>query len=333
MGYGGYDHDAHVSSARVRATKPVEQVFTQRNCHTDMNPFGVHVRESRDSAEHPNSIAITWLLDVTGSMGSIPDYLARNPQGLPAFMGAVSHVIADPQVLFVAFGDAPKGDQSSLQVGQFESENNLMDRWLTSIHLEGGGWGNGMESYDLALYWASKHTVMDCMERRQKKGYLFMTGDECPYPKLSGQVVRGLIGTSLQQPPTIKEIVADVASTYHPFFLIPDPMRARYPSAWEVRHLGSTVEDVWRVLMGDHVVVLESHEDTSAASAVLVGLSERVLVDMDDVRNKLLEIGLTRTRAHSVMRAVEPFAAVIGSGGVHRPWEQAEYSPVERRSA
>jgi len=332
MGYGGYDHDRHVSSTRVRAAQPVERVFTQRNCHADMNPYGVRARESRDSAEHPNSLSIVWLLDVTGSMGDIPKFLARNQKGLPAFMGTVSQVVEDPQVLFVAFGDAPEGDRSSLQVGQFESEDTLMDRWLTSIHLEGGGWGNGMESYDLALHWASEHTAIDCFEKRQKKGYLFMTGDECPYPALDVDVVQGIIGTTLQSSSLVEETVARVGSMYHPFFLIPDPNRARRRVPYAVRHLGRTVEDVWRSLLGDHVVVLESHEDTSAAASVLVGLSERVLLDMDDVCNKLLELGLTRHRAHSVMRAVEPFAAAIGAGGVHRPWEQARYEPVERAS-
>jgi hypothetical protein len=332
MGYGGYDYDRHVTSTATRASQPVERVFTQRNCHADMNPYGVRYRESRDSAEHPNSLSIVWLLDVTGSMGSIPDFLARNQKGLAAFMGSVSQVVEDPQVLFAAFGDAPKGDSSALQVGQFESEDTLMDHWLTSIHLEGGGWGNGMESYDLALYWASEHTAIDCFEKRQKKGYLFMTGDECPYSALNVGVVKGLIGTTPTQGLMIEEIVARAGAKYHPFFLIPDPARARRYAPSEVRRFGQTVEDVWRALLGDHVIVLESHEDTSAASAVIVGLSEGILKDMDDVYNKLLEIGLARTRAHSVMRAVEPFVAAIGSGGVHRPWEQARYEPVSQAS-
>ena len=37
-----------------------------------VDPFGVTARESRDSAEHPRSLAIAVLFDVTGSMRGVP---------------------------------------------------------------------------------------------------------------------------------------------------------------------------------------------------------------------------------------------------------------------
>src|SRR6478752_7024935 len=39
--------------------------------HDQMNPRGV-TRESRDSDQHPDSLAIGVIFDVTGSMGSVP---------------------------------------------------------------------------------------------------------------------------------------------------------------------------------------------------------------------------------------------------------------------
>jgi hypothetical protein len=102
-----------------------------------MNPKGVLARESRDSATHPNSLAIALALDVTGSMGAIPVLMATKL--LPQFMKILLDVrIPDPQVLFLAVGDA-HCDKAPLQVGQFESSAELMDQWLTWTYLEGGG--------------------------------------------------------------------------------------------------------------------------------------------------------------------------------------------------
>ena len=47
----------------------------------DLNPFGIAVRESRDSDLNPQSNAIIVGLDVTGSMGMIADALARKGLG------------------------------------------------------------------------------------------------------------------------------------------------------------------------------------------------------------------------------------------------------------
>ena len=179
MGYGNYSHSAHQALTADRAALSRNEVFTQRGCHALMDPRGLSVRECRDSAEHPNSLGIVFALDVTGSMGDIPELLAR--QELPTFMKLLTDCrIADPQVLFMAIGDA-NSDRAALQVGQFETTAELMDQWLTWSYLEGGGGGTGSESYELAFYTLAQHTDMDCWAKRKKRGYLFLTGDELPY--------------------------------------------------------------------------------------------------------------------------------------------------------
>src|SRR5471030_1717029 len=105
MGYGNYSHAAHEALLEGRSDVPREQVFKQSKCHALMNHKGVRARESRDSADHPNALPIVFALDVTGSMGQIPEALARHE--LPHFMKLLTDTgVADPQLCFMAVGDA-----------------------------------------------------------------------------------------------------------------------------------------------------------------------------------------------------------------------------------
>src|SRR5690606_17900506 len=103
--------------------------------HPDLDPRGVAARESRDSADHPESLAIGVLFDVTGSMGHVPRALqAKLPDrlGLLLRKGYAEH----PHIMFGAVGDATC-DMAPLQIGQFEADNR-MDDDLGKILLEGG---------------------------------------------------------------------------------------------------------------------------------------------------------------------------------------------------
>src|SRR6187431_1170345 len=101
MGYGNYSYEAHRAITTARAAAPANVVFQRNDCDPAMSPRGVRYRESRDSAEHPNSVGIVFALDVSGSMGEIPHQLATRT--LPTFMSSVSTVLPDPQLLFMAF--------------------------------------------------------------------------------------------------------------------------------------------------------------------------------------------------------------------------------------
>ena len=317
MGYGSYSHAAHRAITDARSSLPREKVFKQRECHPLMNPHGVRFRESRDSDAHPESLGIVFALDVTGSMGDIPDLLAR--QELPSFMKTLLDCgIDSPQVLFTAFGDATC-DRAPLQVGQFESEAELMDQWLTWSYLEGGGGGQFTESYELAMYFAARHTAMDCWEKRKHRGYFFMTGDEHPYPRVSRQQVKGLIGDELEDDVPVEVAVRELQKTFEPFFLVPDPHRAK------------RCECEWRDLMGDHVIVLEDSADTCLVAAALVGLCEGALKDLGEVAQRLEAGGATKKRAGRVVRSLTPFAETLGKAGVDAP--ELEDAPVGAKGA
>lgn len=194
MGGGHWDSQSYTTRSVSKGyhTKAKEEVFTSRSLNPDMNPRGVTLRESRDSDEHPESVAIIIAMDVTGSMGEVPAHLVK--EGLPKIMERLmERGIADPQILFMAIGDH-MADDAPLQIGQFESSDELLEKWLTMTWLEGRGGGNNGESYALAWYFAGNFTAIDCMEKRGKKGYLFTIGDEPVHAKMSDNSLRKILG-------------------------------------------------------------------------------------------------------------------------------------------
>jgi hypothetical protein len=300
MGYGDYSHAAHEALLRGRSGRSAQEIFQQRSCHPLMNPKGVRVRESRDSAEHPASFGVVFALDVTGSMGAIPRLLAA--EQLPKFMKVLTDCkLPDPQVLFMAIGDAIS-DRAPLQVGQFESTAELMDQWLTWSFLEGGGGGTFEESYELGLYFLAQHTEMDCIVKRRKRGYLFMTGDEHPYPVVSRHVVETVIGDRLDEDLKVEE-VAELQKSFVPFFLIPDTGRAARCGAR------------WRDLLGDHAVTMETPEDVCYVAAGAILLVERRTAGMAELTGILKEAGMPDGRSKAVARALTPLSESVGFEG------------------
>jgi hypothetical protein len=314
MGYGSYSYEAHEAMTLARADVPRQQVFKQDRCHPLMDPHGVKLRESRDSPKHPASLGIVFALDITGSMGDIPDLLARRQ--LPSFVKALlDYGITDPQVLFMAVGDA-FSDRAPLQVGQFESAEREMDQWLTWSFIEGGGGAFGTESYELALYFAARHTDMDCWRKRNHRGYFFMTGDEQPYPYVSRKQVQEFIGDPLEHDMPVAQAVAELRRTFEPFFLIPDLRRRRQ------------CERGWRRLLGDRVICMEDPADTVDVVTGLVGLCEGVIPDLDALAKRLRDGGTSQQRLGAVIRALTPFAATLGRDGTPRPRTQEAHVPT-----
>jgi hypothetical protein len=205
----------------------------------------------------------------------------------------------------MAIGDATS-DHAPLQIGQFESTAALMDQWLTWSYLEGGGGGTGSESYELAFYTLAQHTDLDCMAKRNKRGYLFMTGDELPYPAVSRHQIEALMGEKLDEDIPIEEAIAAAAETYHLFFLIPDLQRR------------GRCEARWRELLGDQVICMESPDDTCAVAAAIVGLTEGALPGTDAVAAALKAEGISRDRVGAIVRALRPYADVIDPSAASR---------------
>src|SRR6185503_20576209 len=120
---------------------------------------------------------------------------------------------------FGAIGDATC-DRVPLQVGQFESDNR-MDEDLARIVLEGGGGGQKTESYELAMYFIARHTALDSVAKRGRRGYLFLIGDEMPYPRVSPREVKKVIGDDLGEPIGTEQIIAELRRSFDVYYLIP----------------------------------------------------------------------------------------------------------------
>src|SRR3989344_5461805 len=181
MGGGTWDSGAYSSATSARRASGIDD-FDYTNKVRSGTVSGIHSTLDPLGMKHPDSIPIAMILDVTGSMHSIPTVLQQKLSRLMD-VGIDKAGIPDPQVLVGAVGDSVS-DRFPIQVGQFES-SNLFDEQLRNIILEGGGGGQSMESYALAYRFAADHTATDAFEKRGKKGYLFTMGDEKPWPTVT----------------------------------------------------------------------------------------------------------------------------------------------------
>lgn len=191
MGGGFYSVDRAYARSTSYQSRSREEIFRNRSIDPLMNIRG-KVRESCDSQEHPNSYPIIIGLDVTGSMGRVPENLIK--EAFPEIMKTVMEKgVEHAQICFVGIGDH-YSDDAPIQVGQFETSDELTEKWLKAIYIEGGGGGNNGESYQLAWYFAAYHTKIDSYEKRSIKGTLITIGDEPCHASISGKKLRELFG-------------------------------------------------------------------------------------------------------------------------------------------
>ncbi len=271
MGYTNWSRSAYANLKADYSKKSTNAIFksnTTRRVADDMNPYGLSFRESRDSAAHPNSLAIGVFLDVTGSMRNIPEHLIRHKLG--SLMDTLlDHGVEDPQVLFAAIGDHIS-DRAPLQVGQFESGTDELNHCLSSIYLEGGGGGQTMESYLLAWLIAGRHTSIDCFEKRNKKGFLFTMGDEMSWDEVDADRLKAIMGYSEASPISAKDVLAQAQRMYHVFHIHVN--EASYRD--DPRIIG-----YWRDLLGENLLILDDQNAIAELIASTIAVIHGVKLD------------------------------------------------------
>lgn len=248
----------------VYAAASAHDIFTASHVNQALNPRDVIVRESRDSAEHPQSNAIILALDVTGSMGFIAKAIAQD--GLPKLMNEIykRSPVVDPQILFMGFDDIEVSGH--FQVSQFESDIRIAEQ-LQQLWLENGGGGNNYESYSLPWLFAAHKTSIDCYEKRSKKGYLFTIGDEEPTPTLHKHDVERILGSVPQGGLDAKSLLKAAQEKYNVFHIIVD----------EGNHARGHKYDVdkkWKDLLGDNAIHLTHYQKLAEVIVSTIQIAE-----------------------------------------------------------
>lgn len=261
MGGTSWSDDTATVISKQHTTKSAAQIFTSKSTKKEMSPTGVKFREARDSDVNPRTTPVAVYLDVTGSMGRIPEHLVKG--NLSALMSTMlAHNVSYPAIMFGAIGDHYY-DKSYLQVGQYESGPAELDLWLTSIHIEMGGGGQNMESYLMAWLFAARHTSLDSFEKRGEKGFLFTIGDEATHPVIEADKLRQIMGYGEAQNLTAEQLLEEVQRTHHVFHIHIN----------EADHKNDQqVFASWRKLLGERFIVLEDHNAVAETIATTVAV-------------------------------------------------------------
>ena len=303
MGSGRFDPDAWKTYATTSGydTKTANEIFTSTNIDPALDPKGVKFRESRDSKDNPNSTAIIIAQDVTGSMGMISEVMAK--KGVPTLVTEIYErkPVTDPHILCMAIGDV-EYDSAPLQVTQFEADMRIATQ-LEKFYLEGGGGGNHYESYAMAWYFAAYHTELDCVEKRNKKGYLFTIGDELSTPFISSDAIERFLGYKPQAKSlSMDEILTAASRKYEIFHVIVEEGSA-------ARGNKNGTFDAWKKVLGQRVIRLADH--TKLAEVVVSAIQVAEGVDHDEV-----EKSWDGSTGVVVGKAIRDIASSKSSGGV-----------------
>jgi hypothetical protein len=279
---------------------------TAARVHPSLTPKGVKIREARDSKEHPVTVPIIVTMDTTGSMRQVPEILQSK---LSHLMGSFlddkasgKKYLGDgyPAIMISAVDDYPAmRKDGALQVGQFESGIEIDDN-LTNLWLTGNGGGTYQESYELAMYFAAYRTVHDHWEKRHRKGYMFIIGDEHAYSQVTPVQVTDVIGgTDLSQPMSLEAVVKEVKKRYNLFFILPN-MTSYYDDPELLEYWTNLLGQQNVIKLADPNKICETIVGAVAICEEHIGIDDlRADLDMGGVESALVPLAKATVAGHS----------------------------------
>lgn len=306
MGSGRWDSDVyHSTTATRRSTGVADFAYTATatKAHDSLDPRRINGKpfgklESRDSEEHPNSNAVLVAFDVTGSNHA---RAVDAQKKLPNLMELLNKYLPDPQVAVAANDDFNSVNTNAIQISDFESDIRV-DEHIRNIFLVGQGGGNDGESYDLLLYVAARKVILDCVEKRKKKGYFFMYADEPIFKEVKASEVAAIYGDTIERNIPIDEIIEEARRNFNIFVIWPE---GGYKHAYEQ----------YKKLFGEESVLVLQHANLICELiASTVALYEEKPVD--SVVTDLVAVGVSDHEARAlVKRAAGHASAALAPTG------------------
>jgi hypothetical protein len=256
-----------------------------------LNTLGIKTRECFDSPEHPLTVPVVVAFDETGSMGHGPVIIQSKLAQLKGL--TLRAGLSDAQLCFGAYGDAECYEVAPCQIGQFESGLE-MEEWLNNLYLEGAGGANGGETAALLLYFLANYSNLDSLNKRGKKGYIFLTGDEISLP-VTRDMVKRYIGDDIQADLSVEEVVRQCSESYEIFFFLVMTGAARAQGS----------RKFWSDLLGtDHVVEVENLDNIAELIAALLAAEEGITLTADMMAAE----GVTTTAIEVVGKTLANYA-------------------------
>lgn len=220
------------------------QEFKSRRIDESLDPKKFKVRECVNSDEHPNTIPVILALDVTGSMGSA---CRETAEALGVIITNLYKNHKDIEFCVMGIGDLAY-DSAPVQMSQYESDVRIAEA-LDKIYMEGGGGGNGYESYTAAWYMGLKRTKLDCFDKQQRKGIIITMGDEPLNPYLPKRGLNDSANATEESDVETDKLYEQATKKFDIFHIAvdsPDDSYAYYAKA---------IEESFRPVLGDRLKI------------------------------------------------------------------------------
>jgi hypothetical protein len=144
----------------------------------------------------------------------------------------------------------------------------------------------------LILYAAANKTVLDCMEKRNKKGYFFMYADEPIFSTTSREHVRSVFGGTIQGSIPIADTIERLKQLYNVFIL------------WPTGGYDHAYEQYVRLFGQESVFILQQPGLICEMIGSLIGMHECRLNNAAGVVDDLVAAGTDAAEAAAISRAL-----------------------------